>query len=265
MDNFSGIWVSAELLEIEELTLSEKIMTAYIIGLSQKEGFCMARNRHLADHLGITERSVTNLIASLTSKQYISTETVEDNRVLFASEKLFRAVFLWGDQDVTCIRVPNLAAKKMLATMLLNFRKGVETSSMGGRNIFYGGWKHLLPWVETSSTPPIYIRTENKEQNKNKSFERIAFSIFWDGYAKKVGRPKCEEIWDKLSLADQQAAVAGIAPYIAHEPRAKYRKDPERYLRDEIWLNEWPKSERVATGSATPTRTAPRTTTVIPD
>ena len=74
---------------------------------------------------------------------------------------------------------------------------------------------------------------------ENKSNEKkIPFQEFWDLYDKKRGRPKCEKMWNKLSLKKQKLAMEHIPKYKEAQPDKVYRKDPERYLRYEVWNDE---------------------------
>ena len=64
------------------------------------------------------------------------------------------------------------------------------------------------------------------------------FDFFWNAYEKKVGRPKCEKLWAKLTLAEKKACLAYIPLYKQAHPDKQYRKNPETFLRNKSWNDE---------------------------
>ena len=73
MDNnrdFKGIWIPRNVWLSKELTLQEKIMYVEINSLDGEDG-CYASNKYFADFFDISERRVTEIIASLIDKKYI--------------------------------------------------------------------------------------------------------------------------------------------------------------------------------------------------
>jgi hypothetical protein len=70
---------------------------------------------------------------------------------------------------------------------------------------------------------------------------KITFEMFWHRYDKKINRKRCEPLWEKLSKPKQVAAWAGIDMYNKFLQVNNWRKkaDPETYLRNEMWENEW--------------------------
>ena len=64
------------------------------------------------------------------------------------------------------------------------------------------------------------------------------FSIFWELYEKKVGRPKCEKLWSKLTAKEREECLAYIPLYKQAQPDKQYRKNPETFLRNKSWNDE---------------------------
>jgi hypothetical protein len=64
---------------------------------------------------------------------------------------------------------------------------------------------------------------------------------FWKPYNKKVNKQRVLKIWDNLTKAEQANAIAGLKRYKKHLSLNTWRTkvDPERYLKDKMWLNEW--------------------------
>lgn len=64
------------------------------------------------------------------------------------------------------------------------------------------------------------------------------FENFWDAYDKKVGKPKCEKLWHKLSMNERVACLNYIPLYKQAQPDKQYRKNPETFLRNKSWNDE---------------------------
>lgn len=64
------------------------------------------------------------------------------------------------------------------------------------------------------------------------------FEKFWNLYDKKVGRPKCEKLWSKLTMAERVACLNYIPLYKQAQPEKCYRKNPETFLRNKSWNDE---------------------------
>lgn len=64
------------------------------------------------------------------------------------------------------------------------------------------------------------------------------FSIFWNLYEKKVGRPKCEKLWAKLTAKERNDCLSYIPFYKQAQPDKQYRKNPETFLRNKSWNDE---------------------------
>lgn len=68
----------------------------------------------------------------------------------------------------------------------------------------------------------------------------ISFKEFWELYNKKINKLRCEPLWKKLNKDKKLKAYYGIKVYdrfLATSYRNK--ADPENYLRNEMWENEW--------------------------
>jgi len=82
---------------------------------------------------------------------------------------------------------------------------------------------------------PMNLKQMNLEQNELKEL----FENFWQDYGKKVGKKKAREQWQK-QIPDEATADLAIlaASRQASTTEAKFRKDPERWLRDHRWKDD---------------------------
>lgn len=92
----------------------------------------------------------------------------------------------------------------------------------------------------TGVQPIINHKSLIINQESNKKTAPIGFSEFWDAYDKKVGKPNSLKAWAKIDFDKytlDEITKAAKADKQA-KPDNKYRKDPERWLKGQHWLDE---------------------------
>lgn len=70
------------------------------------------------------------------------------------------------------------------------------------------------------------------------------FDAFWEAYGKKINKKRTEKLWNKLSEKNKLAAIRSIAQYdrfLKYKEPGRAKADPETYLRNEMFFNEWNK------------------------
>jgi len=69
----------------------------------------------------------------------------------------------------------------------------------------------------------------------------VSFEMFWKSYAKKINKGRCILLWGKMNKAAQVAAYVGIRKYnkFLFENKWRSKADPEKYLKDMYWENEY--------------------------
>ena len=69
----------------------------------------------------------------------------------------------------------------------------------------------------------------------------VSFEMFWTDYRNKINKKRCIPLWEKLSKPKQVAAYYGISRYdkFLHKNSWRTKADPENYLRNEMWENEY--------------------------
>lgn len=68
----------------------------------------------------------------------------------------------------------------------------------------------------------------------------VTFEEYWTKYNKKINKKRCMPIWERLNKAKQVQAFYGIEKYEKFlKTTTRQKLDPENYLRNEAWENEW--------------------------
>ena len=70
---------------------------------------------------------------------------------------------------------------------------------------------------------------------------RVPFEEWWKAYNRKINKKRCIPIYNKLSDSDTVQALLGIKPYDKFLAKETWRPkaDPETYLKERYWENEW--------------------------
>lgn len=81
--------------------------------------------------------------------------------------------------------------------------------------------------------------TTNQEPNIN----LLGFDLFWNSYGKKKGKPNAIKEWLKLKIGGNDELIQTIVNKAKDQalaiPDPKFRKDPERWLKGQHWLDEY--------------------------
>ena len=85
-----------------------------------------------------------------------------------------------------------------------------------------------------------HIEEKRREEKKKENNSPIGFDLFWNSYNKKVGKPNSIKAWAKIN-PDEELLKLIVQKALADakaKPDSKFRKDPERWLKGQHWLDE---------------------------
>jgi Helix-turn-helix domain len=71
---FSGVKMSDRTFNCEDLTWTEKLLIASIDSMTNKFRGCFASSEHLAGQIGVNNRTILNLLSTLTRRGYLITQ-----------------------------------------------------------------------------------------------------------------------------------------------------------------------------------------------
>lgn len=104
-----------------------------------------------------------------------------------------------------------------------------------------------LRWRKGGDSLPIALPTQSLMPTKNQEPRTIkkhispnGFDLFWNAYNKKVGKPNTLKQWAKIK-PDEELVKIIVSKALADsdaKPDNKFRKDPERWLKGQHWLDE---------------------------
>ncbi|MGF7213877.1 putative transcriptional regulator [Spirosoma lacussanchae] len=163
MNEFTGIWIPAEILALDDLNLTEKVLASQVLMLS-RTGECTAKNAHLSAQVGLTETSISLTLKSLKAKGYICIEDGKDKgnkRQMYPSLKILNTLCKNLKEGWDGVSPPSL---KILKSLFKIFKEATQES--------YTPYLKILNTLFKNLKEP-YIRNENKEESKIESKEEI--------------------------------------------------------------------------------------------
>lgn len=81
--------IPPHILADEELSANEKIIYGRVQGLTKEKGYCFASNTWLAEHVGLSKGTVSNIISKLSDKGYLRRETIRDKNKRIIERRLY--------------------------------------------------------------------------------------------------------------------------------------------------------------------------------
>lgn len=129
-------------------------------------------------------------------------------------------------------RIKSQNIDKALESMLIEYR--IDYVKKLCRDFFEAG---IILGDKDHVTSEIHIVGDNYQEYVAEAIS-TSFDAFWSLYDKKVGKPKAEKLWDKLSMQEKRDCLAYIPLYKQAQPDKQYRKNPETFLRNKCWNDE---------------------------
>ena len=74
MENFRGIWISAEILLNKELAPNEKLVLAMVMSFNKDEGSCFMSNQYIGKILNVSKDRASRIVSSLKKNGFIDIE-----------------------------------------------------------------------------------------------------------------------------------------------------------------------------------------------
>lgn len=174
----------------------------------------------------------------------------DDYGSFYANPKLLKsALFPLKDYSFKQIEgwVKECKESKLIFSYLVDSKEYIRIINFGQRlrnmrNVFPQPDNSQQVAASCSKSPPeLELEEELEEELELESREQEivlwpTFENFWDKYDKKIGRPACELLWEKINQGAREKIMKHLDLYVLTEKQ--YRKDPERYLKKKAWEDE---------------------------
>ncbi|MFD2936285.1 hypothetical protein [Spirosoma flavum] len=167
MSEFTGIWLPAEILAIDKLNLTERVLAAQVVMLS-RSGECTAQNEYIASQIQMTETCVSLKLKALKDKGWIEIDPGKDEgnkRRMYPSLKMLQTLFKNIKEGVSHL---NPFSLKILKSLFKYFKEPTQDFERGYLKIL----KTLFKDFKES-----YIRNENKDESKEENKDESVLPV----------------------------------------------------------------------------------------
>lgn len=237
--------IPAEVRYDKDLNANAKLLYGELTSLSNQTGYCWAKNEYFAELYGLSERTVSRLIAQLESKGYIRCEMAKTKD---GSERhIYAGIFLavQGDRQ-DC---PEGGGQKCLGGVDKNVQRGVD-KNVYQNNKTVNNKLNITPLPPTGGEAPDLIQPDivpdtraapeaKPKARRPKTEPRYRpdwFERFWALYPRRTNRVAAVRAWDKLRPDLDLCRVMAEA-IRAQMQTPQWRDGPEHIPHPSTWLN----------------------------
>lgn len=237
-----------------DLRASAKLLYAEITALENYTGYCWASNRYLSDLLGLSVKTVSELIQQLAEKEYIFVEITRDDKGAVLCRKIrtqspIRSVTLpeLGEAEAPPEKSGYPSPEKSGYPPPKNVKAINDNSIDNGI---------LPPIAPKSGSAGKTAKPRGKRQEPKKAPDCCpeAFAAFWDSYPRGESKQAAIRAWDTLapSADDLRAMAAGLARAKASEMWKKGIGIPyaSTWLNQRRWTDDAGKISAISAPSA---------------
>lgn len=176
---------------------------------------------------------------------------IDGNYWVYNSASAFEELFpYWGAKKIWRL-LTKLEEKGVIESANHNAKQYDRTKwySIIDKWIFQVYQIHFPLSENASSNNGTPIPNINTDIIPNTLFDetQYPFSIFWNGYDKKVGKEKCEAIWLRtkklkdgkyLTEEEKELIIMNLPLFVKSKPDKQFRPNPLSYLNGRMWNDE---------------------------
>lgn len=81
--------IPSKILYNKELKANEKLLYAMITSLANKEGYCFASNKYLAEKLDVNPKTISSWISDLKNRKFIIVELIRNENKQIVQRKIY--------------------------------------------------------------------------------------------------------------------------------------------------------------------------------
>lgn len=200
----------------KRLNSTTKLLYGEITSLSNKEGFCWASNSYFAELYDVVPHTISKLISQLAQCGYITIELTYKEDSKQVDQRIIKIT------DAMSLKGHTMDEKGQGGMD----KKGQDNNTRGLNNKYN-------------------ISCPSEGHRSDSPINPDLFNKFWKEYGKPNGKVNTIKHWNKLDVKEHQLIINSLTAYLSDRPDKKYRKDPERYIKDKVYLDyqDKPKSK----------------------
>lgn len=184
--------IPARVRDDHTLRPNAKLLYGELSALVQAEGYCWAWNARLAETLGISKRTVEDLLKQLKERGHIHLEVERDP---VTQEVLRRKIWICGPPG-TCVPPPPENRGRVPA------KSGGPPRENGGENNTGNSKLEDPPYNPPKGEAPARKRKRSNEPKEAPDWKPERFAAFWEAYPCGKSKQAAIRAWDKLRPDD---------------------------------------------------------------
>jgi len=221
---FEGIWIPAEVMRCEDMTIDQKLVFSMVSNLSTDSEPCYASNQYIGKILGIHPTRVSVHINNLKKLGFIKVLMERDKKAHVTKRLLYP-----------------IAEMRFRIAPLSGTANGVSDGNL------------------ISGTAKEIIKSYNKEYNKDtdNSIKIIkdregdeAFELFWKTIPsiRRINKPLTKKHWQEAVHKESVGKIQGAMELFVERVEPQFIKTSYNWLKEERWKAVPPKQEKVRKG-----------------
>ena len=184
--------IPARVRDDHTLRPNAKLLYGELSALAQAEGYCWAWNARLAETLGISKRTVEDLLRQLRDRGHIRMEVERDPD---SQEVLRRKIWICGPPGIS-VPPPRDFTGRVPVKM-----EGPPREN-GGENNTSNSTEEYPPYSPPKGKAPARKRKRSNEPKEAPDWKPERFAAFWAAYPCGKSKQAAIRAWDKLRPDD---------------------------------------------------------------
>ena len=194
--------IPARVRDDHTLRPNAKLLYGELSALAQAEGYCWAWNAHLAETLGVSKRTVEDLLKQLRDRGHIAVEVERDPE---SQEVLCRKIWICGPPG-SAVPPPAKNGGRVPP------KSGGPPPENGGENNINNNTREEPPCSPPEGDKPAEKRGKrSREPKKAPDWKPERFADFWAAYPCGRSKQAAIKAWDKLRPDDALLVVMARA------------------------------------------------------
>ena len=180
--------IPARVRDDHSLRPNAKLLYGELSALAQAEGYCWAWNAHLAETLGISKRTVEDLIKQLRDRGHIQLEVERDPDT---NEVIRRKIWICGPPGAS-VPPPTENGGRVPV------KSGGPPRENGGENNTRNIKQEYPPYNPPKGEAPARKRKRSNEPKEAPDWKPERFAAFWEAYPCGKSKQAAIRAWDRL-------------------------------------------------------------------
>ena len=213
-------FIAKKVMRDKDINVISKAVYSYICSYSGKGKDAFPSQKLICFDLNISKDTLSKYMKELKNKKYITVKQSKEEG------KFARNIY-------TVNIAPCMVSSDTVST-------DTETIGYGEVDTNNNSFNNNNKSNNTNNKDNSAInKIDNKKKKRDEGYTDD-FLMFWKLYDKSVNKPKTFALWKKKNFSEEELkeVMKKVKLYVENTPEKRFRKNPERYVRDNCWEDE---------------------------